>query len=387
MRVLAVTGIRSEYDILYPVLRQMQSSAKIDLKVVASSAHLSEWHGFTLQRIYDDGFEVVDCLDTLLSTNRITQRAKGIGLLVYSLSQTVERVEPDVMMVVGDREESIATAVVGNYMKVLTAHLAGGDDLAGNDDDPVRFAVTKLSHLHFPFAQAFADNLLRFGEEEFRIFAHGNPSLDNIRLTEEIDTRELSNRLGFEGLEPGGYLVMINHPVFGEAEGFQQMSAILSALEDFCTSNKLKVIGTYPNTDPGAYDIIRAIEEYQKKDFIQFFKTLPTVEFVNALRHARAFIGNSSMGILEAPYYKLPVVHPGNRQKGRLNAGNVEFTAYDKDSLVKALNKACFDETYRQQVAALVNPYGDGFAADKICQTLEGLDINDSRWYIKKKMI
>ena len=116
-KILAVTGIRSEYDIIYPVLKELQESENFDLKVVVTGAHLSDWHGFTVNKIREDGFEIVDQIDYLLMTNRKTQRSKGTGLLIEGLTQTVERVEPDFLIFVGDREESIATAVVGNYME------------------------------------------------------------------------------------------------------------------------------------------------------------------------------------------------------------------------------------------------------------------------------
>ena len=132
-KILAITGIRSEYDILYPVLKELHNHDNFDLKIVVAGAHLSNWHGFTLNKIEEDGFCIVDKIDYLLMTNRKTQRAKGIGLLIEGLTQTVEREEPDFLIFVGDREESIATCIVGNYMDVLVAHIGGGDPVYGND--------------------------------------------------------------------------------------------------------------------------------------------------------------------------------------------------------------------------------------------------------------
>jgi len=124
-KVLAITGIRSEYDILYPVIKCLRD-AGFEVKLVVSGAHLSPWHGETVRKIEEDGFEIADKIDTLFMTNRTTQRVKGVGILTYALSQTVEREKPDFLLVVGDREESIATALVGNYMNILTAHIGGG---------------------------------------------------------------------------------------------------------------------------------------------------------------------------------------------------------------------------------------------------------------------
>lgn len=385
-KIIAITGIRSEYDILYPVIRALSDDKRFDLQLVVSGAHLSDWHGYTLKRIEDDGFKIADKIDSLFSTNRKTQRVKGIGTLVTGMSQTVEREKPDFLIYVGDREEGIAAALVGNYMDLLFAHIGGGDPVYGNADDPIRFAISKLAHIHFTSAKQHAENLKRVGEEEFRIFWVGNPSLDNIRNTKTIKIEELRKYLDFE-IETRKYIVLINHPLSSEKEnsGFQ-MKTILKSVKVFCEKYNYKVVASYPNTDPGAYDILNAIEEYREYPSFKFYKNLSHDEFVNLMRNAGALIGNSSMGILEAPFYKLPVVNVGNRQKGRLNAGNVEFVEYDVNIIVKALEKTCFDGKYREKINELESPYGDGYTSKKIVDILASIDLNDKKWYVKQKL-
>lgn len=385
-KFLAITGIRSEYDILYPVLDVLRKDSNFEVKVVICGAHLSEWHGFTAKKIYDDGFEVADQIDYLLSTNREVQRAKGVGLLTYSLAQTVESEKPDFLYVVGDREESIATAIVGNYMNILTVHYGGGDSVYGNSDDPIRFAVSKLAHIHFTTAKEYADNLLKLGEEEFRIFNVGNTNYYNIHNTEYINLNRLSQILNFN-ISDGNYIVFIKHPLSSEVgKSYEHMKIALEALSVFVNRYNFKVLGIYPNTDPGSYDILKAIEEL-KNDSIVFFKTLERKVFINIMRNTKALVGNSSMGILEAPFYKIPVVNIGNRQKGRLNAGNVEFVDYDIQLIVKALERAVFDESYREKIKNIINPYGDETAPYKIRDILSNIDPNDKKWYIKRKLI
>jgi len=385
-KILAITGIRSEYDILFPVLDMLRKDPQFEVKVIVSGAHLSDWHGNTLDKIKEDGFEIADHIDNLLMTNRNTQRVKGVGLLTYAISQTVEREKPAFLLVVGDREESIATALVGNYMDVLIAHIAGGDPVFGNADDPIRFAVSKLSHIHFTLAQQYAENLKKIGEEDFRVFWVGNPSLDNIKNTRHHSLSELSQFLNFD-IENGRYVMFLKHPLSSEKEqSYEQMKVSLMALESFCQKNQFKVVAIHPNTDPGAYDILRAIEDFKGKSFVQFFKTLSREVFVNLMRHTKALVGNSSMGILEAPFYKVPVVNIGNRQKGRLNAGNVEFVSYDHSMIEKAITKGCYDQEYRDYVAQLDNPYGNGQTAEQIRAILASIDLNDQNWYIKKQL-
>ncbi|MFY9307885.1 MAG: UDP-N-acetylglucosamine 2-epimerase [Bacteroidia bacterium] len=386
LKVLAVTGIRSEYDILYPILKQLNDDPAFDVCVAVSSAHLSEWHNFTLKKIEEDGFKIVDKLDSLFMTNRNVQRSKGVGILSYALSQTVEREKPDFLFVVGDREESISTAIVGNYMNVLTAHLGGGDPVWGNADDPIRMAVSKLVHIHFTTAEAYSENLRTLKEDDFRIFNCGNPAFTNIRNVPHKTTAEISDFLSFD-ITDGNYVVLVKHPLSSEeGDAYEQMKVTLESLEEFCKTSNYKVVASYPNTDPGSYDILRAIKEFENKPFIKFNSTLPREFFVNLMRHTRALVGNSSMGILEAPFYKLPVVNVGNRQQGRLNAGNVKFVPHQKENILSALKEACLDENYRLKIKNLYCPFGDGHAPEIISETLKKIDPADKKWLVKSKL-
>jgi GDP/UDP-N,N'-diacetylbacillosamine 2-epimerase (hydrolysing) len=385
-KVLAITGIRSEYDILYPVIKVLSDDERLELKLVVSGAHLSDWHGYTIKKIEDDGFEIADRIDSLFSTNRKSQRAKGIGALLAGLSQTVEREQPDFLIYVGDREEGIAAALVGNYMDILFVHIGGGDPVYGNADDPIRFAISKLAHIHFAFTKQYADNLLSIGEEEFRVFFAGNPALDNIRNTHCLHIEDISNYLHFD-INENKYIVLIKHPLSSEKEdAYIQMKTTLVAVEEFCKETSIKAVGIYPNTDPGSFDILNAIKESEGSEYVKFYKNLPREIFINLLRKSLALVGNSSMGVLEAPFYKLPVVNIGNRQKGRLNAGNVEFVEYNNEKIKEALSKACFDARYRGRVRGLESPYGDGGASGKIKDILLSINRSDKKWYVKKRL-
>ena len=385
-KILAVTGIRSEYDILYPIIKALKDDLRFELKLVLSGAHLSEWHGSVIETIKSEGFQIADCIDTLLTTNRNTQRIKGIGLLTTGLAQTVEREQPDMMLVIGDREESIATALVGNYMDVLVVHYGGGDTVFGNADDPIRFAVSKLAHIHLTGAKRYAENLKNIGEEDFRVFNVGNPAYDNIRNIPQKNLTEISDFLQFD-VTDGNFIVLLKHPLSSEKEStYNQMEVTLKAVESFCINYGYKVVGIYPNTDPGSFDILNSIKTFEDRPFIKFFKNIPTDYFVNVMRCCRALAGNSSMGILEAPFYKLPVVNIGNRQQGRLNAGNVEFVPHDENEIIKSLEKACFNNSYRETVINIDNPFGDGHTTEKIIQILSDVDMTDSKWATKQKL-
>lgn len=385
-KILAITGIRSEYDILFPVLMAIKQNSNFSLKIVASGAHLSDWHGRTLSSIEKDGFVIADKIDSLLQTDRLTQRAKGVGLLTLALSQTIEREQPDYLLVVGDREESIATAITGNYMDVLVIHLGGGDTVYGNADDPIRFAVSKLSHLHFVFTKRYADNLIQIGENKNRVFCVGDPGLDNINSVEKMSFSRINRFLKWE-IKPHKYFVIINHPLSSEKEEtFQQMKTIIKSCEAFCKDSHIKAVGIYPNTDPGSSAIVHAINDRKELDNIRFFKTLPRAIFVNIMRNSLALIGNSSMGFLEAPFYELPAINVGNRQKGRINAGNVNFVSYNQMEIYRALENACFNNEYRKRMKHFKYFYGDGHTAEKIVKVLLHINPLDQKWHIKKDL-
>ncbi|WP_455949224.1 UDP-N-acetylglucosamine 2-epimerase [Helicobacter pullorum] len=385
-KVLAITGIRSEYNYLYPILKEFQRQ-EFDVCIVISGAHLSDIHGQTYKMIEEDGFRIADKVDCLLSTDRETQRSKGVGLLVVGLTQTIEREKPDFLLVVGDREESIAACIVGNYMNVLTIHYGGGDPVYGNADDPIRMACSKIAHIHCVTAKSYADNLIRIGEDSWRILWSGSTSYTNIFNTPILSIENLTESLNVD-LKNNRYMVFLKHPLSSELnESCTQMKNALMACCEFAKKHNMYIVGIYPNSDPGSHRIIEVIHQFEKKyNHLRFYKTLTRDIFVNLMRNALCLAGNSSMGILEAPYYKLPVVNIGNRQKGRLNAGNVEYVDYNEEDIVVALERACFDEGYRKRVQMLENPYGDENSCKKIVDFIGNININEKRWYVKTKL-
>ena len=329
MYILAVTGIRSEYDYLFPVLDELRK-AKHKVKIVVSGAHLSHLHNETWRYIKKDKFNIADKIESLLSSNSLSQRPKGISSIINGLTQTIERENPDIILVDGDREESIATAIVGNYMQKIVIHIGGGDPAAGNADDPIRFAVSKLSHVHCCTTLSYKRNLIKIGEEKFRIFNTGNPAYVNIDKIKKIKKEKLFKILKIKN-NYKDYLMLIKHPLSSELEDtYINMKKTLATLKEFCIQNKFLLICISPNSDPGSFEIIKAIREFSDENWFYYFDTLHRDIFINLVRNTRVLVGNSSMGILEAPHYKLPVVNIGNRQVGRLNAGNVKFTNYSK---------------------------------------------------------
>ncbi len=372
--VLGVTGIRSEYDIMSSVFRAIADHPDLDLQLVVTGAHLSETYGNTINEIRADGFVIADEIESLLNGDQASFRVKGLAIQLQGLVQTVARIKPDILLVLGDREEAMTTALVGAYMNIPVAHIAGGDRVIGNVDDQVRHAVTKLAHLHFVTNPESKERILRLGEQPFRVFDVGNPGLDRLLEVPVIHAPELTRRLGFTIVDGEPLVMLIQHVLSTEIDqAYEQMKVTLEAVREL----GIKTVLSYPNSDAGGQQMIRSIREYETLPFLYIAKNIPRLEFVNLMRRASCLLGNSSAGILEAPLLKLPAINVGNRQSGRLHAENVQFVPHDKDRIIEAVRKATFDLEYRVTVSLCANPYGDGQSSTRIAALLASTPLDD----------
>lgn len=377
--ILAVTGIRSDYDLMTPVYQAIQESPELDLQLLVTGAHLSPRFGFTVEGIEADGFPIAARIESLIDGDRGGSRVKGLAIQLQGMVQVLERIAPDLLLVLGDREEAMSTALAGAYMNIPIAHVSGGDRTIGHVDDQVRHAVTRLVHLHLATNSEAAERILKMGEQAFRIHTVGSPGLDRLRTTPRMPLHELEDALNLQlgGLRP---LVVIQHPLSSERQqAAQQMRVTMEAVNLL----GFPTVIICPNSDAGSRSMISVIEESRGLPRLCITRNLPRNIFVNLMRWAGCLLGNSSAGILEAPFLGLPAVNVGNRQCGRLHAGNVQFIPHDVDMIVSAVNKACMDYPYRKVVAACGSPYGDGHAAERIVQVLRGLTI-DERLLIKE---
>jgi len=376
-KVAVVTGIRSEFNILLPVLKQLQKNPDFKLGIIACGTHLVDAYGYTVQLIEREGFPIIDRIDYVLYSNTDAGRAKGLAILLEGLVNCVNRTKPDFLLVVGDREEAIATGIVGNYLKIPVIHIGGGDEAQKNADDPIRHATSKLAHIHCTTCERYKQNLIKIGEEAFRVHNVGNPGLDTIKSTEIVSRKELSSLIDFEiANEPEPLLLVLQHPLSSESDkSYEQMKTTMEAIYDL----EMKSIVIYPNSDPGSSEIIRAIEEFRDISYIKIVQNLDNVLFVNSLYHANCMIGNSSSGFLEAPFLKKPVINIGNRQTGRINAGNVIYVPHDKNKIIHVVNRIVHNKEYLQDIMDKTNQfyYGDGNSASRIVALIRRTDPRD----------
>ncbi len=370
--VLCLTGIRSEYFLQRPLFRAIMNHSDLNLELVVAGAHMSPLHDCTVRVIEQDGFPIVERVDSMLYSNRDAARLKGAGIQLQILTHIVDARRPDWLLATADREEPMMLALCGAYLNIATAHYCAGDRVVGNVDDMVRHAVSRLSHLMLTTHEEARRRLIRAGEEEWRVHNVGHTGLDRFVTAPVLDNNEMARRLNIAELSCP-YVVVIQHSISSEIE--------LAGLHMRETMEALRYIGLpafiiYPNSDAGSHDIITVIEEYRSLPGIHIFRNIEDDLFVNLLRGASALVGNSSLGFLEAPFLKLPVINVGNRQKQRHHAENVFFVPSNRNAIANQLRLILSDAQTHEIVERCKNPFGDGHASERIANLLAGIPLD-----------
>ncbi|MHC1783134.1 MAG: UDP-N-acetylglucosamine 2-epimerase [Anaerolineaceae bacterium] len=369
-KIAVITSARSDYSYLLPVMRKVQESPDLHLLPIVTGMHLSPVYGMTVNMIEGDGFEIAEKVEMLLSADTSSAVAKSMGIGMIGLAQAFERLKPDVVVLLGDRFETLAAAAAALPFAIPVAHIAGGELTEGMIDEAARHAITKLSHLHFVSTEAHRRRVIQMGEAPWRVINCGAPSLDNITCIDFLDKETLQQELGFN-LDPAPLLVTF-HPVSLEFEQTsRQMDEFLGALD----SCGMPVIFTYPNADVSNRVVIEAIQKYQLGHAnARVYVNLGIRKYFSLMRFAAAMVGNSSSGIIEAASFQLPVVNIGNRQKGRFHDRNVIDSPCVKDDISAAVQQAV-DPVFKAGLSDLKNPYGDGDASSLIVKILREIEV------------
>lgn len=370
--VAVVTVARSDYGVYYPVLRRLNGDPDFHVRLFLSGMHLSPEFGMTGKEVEADGFEIAERIEMLLSSDSPQAIAKSVGVGVLGFAQAFAHWRPDLLMVLGDRFEMFAAVVAALPFGIPLVHLHGGESTEGLIDEAIRHAITKMSHLHFVSTERYRQRVIQMGEEPWRVVVSGAPSLDNLASTALVGREELERRLGFSMSPPP--LLVTFHPVTLEYERTtDHVDQLLGALE----SVAMPVLFTLPNADTSGRSIISRIEAYvATHPEAKLVASLGTQLYFSAMRLARAMVGNSSSGIIEAASFELPVVNVGSRQQGRVHGPNVLSVPCETSAIAAAIQRACSD-AFRQQLKGLSNPYGDGHASEVIAQTLRQLPLDD----------
>lgn len=369
-RVLAFTGIRSDYDLMSGLYQKMARDAGMDIGLIVAGTHLSPTYGYSVQNVEKDGIPIIARIETLLDSNSAAARLKSAAILLQDCLHTVCDYGPDLIVYAGDREEVIVGGLIGAYLKIPTVHFFGGDHAAdGNVDNLVRHATSKLSSVHFVSHHTHKDRLIKMGEEADRIFVIGSPALDKFISCRWMDKKQLLKHMGQENWEE--YALLIFHPILGyEARAGDYFKQILAALR----AEKINAFISYPNCDAGNKDIIEIIQDISDDSQFSFYKNLERETFINLMRHASFMIGNSSVGLVEAPMIPLGAINVGMRQLGRLAADNVIFVDQDVDSIKQAIGQV-LSSRFSTMLKKLKPLYGDGHSVERALALLSSLDL------------
>lgn len=364
-KILYITGTRADYGLMHETLKLLDNDKSIQLEIVATGMHLMEEFGYSINEIKEDNFNLHIINQTFLRDDKQSMSI-FIGNLIKDLTELMIKLNPDIILLLGDRGEMLAGAIVASYLQIPIAHIHGGD-VSSTVDDSTRHAITKFANIHFPATEKSASRIKQMGENPENIFVVGAPGLDSIiKIKNNIDENYLKEKYKIKK----DFILVLQHPVSLEIEdSVFQISQTLDAV----TQTDYQVILIYPNADAGGRSMINKINEYE----IDAYKNIPHDDFIGLLGLASILIGNSSSGIIESSSFKLPVINIGTRQQGREKASNVLDVGYDFHEITDAIN-FINSGTFRNRLISCNNPYGEGDTSQKICTILKDIELNDN---------
>lgn len=375
-KIAIFTGNRAEYGLQYPIIKAIDKHELLKYYLLVSGSHLQEDFGYTKKEIEKDGFDVYGEVKLEMETDTLYSTAQAIGTGILSLSEHLNTIQPDFLVVYADRYEGLAAVITGTQMNIPTAHIEGGDITEGGAlDDSVRHAMTKLSHLHFTTNEEAANRIKRLGEEPWRVFNVGFPAIDLISEGNFATPEEIVKQYGLNLNKP--IVLFTQHSITTEyKDAKNQIIPSIEALKQLSKMD-IQVIITYPNNDAGGRAIINEILKIDTIAYpnIYIYKSLGRYNYHGILNlmgnnGIGVCVGNSSSGIKETPAFGCPFVNIGKRQLGRLRADNVVDVPYDSNEIIKACKKSIEDQAYRQICRSVNNPYGIGDAGKKIAKVL-----------------
>ena len=376
-KICLITGSRAEYGHLRWLAREIADDPDLRLQWLVTGSHLMERFGLTYREIEEDGFVIDEKVEMALADDSAGAIARSLGEGAIGVSGALERLSPDIVVILGDRYEMLAAASAALVLGLPVAHLHGGEVTEGAFDDAIRHAITKMAHLHFVAAEPYRRRVIQLGEPPDRVHHVGAPGLDNIDNLDLLDLGSLEGLLGFR--LGAGYFLVTYHPVtLQSGDPATPAREMLTALDAF---PERKILFTGVNADPGHDAIGRAIAGYARANPERALvrASLGTAVYLSAMKHAAGVIGNSSSGLVEAPALRVPTVNIGDRQKGRLRAPSVIDCTETAHSIRQAIERA-LEPSFPGVLEDAVCPYGSGGASARIKKLLKSTPLDDLTW-------
>lgn len=372
-KICIVTGTRAEYGLLRWVMEGIRNSPLLELQLIVTGMHLSPEFGLTVKTIEADGFCIDRKVEMLLSSDTSVGIAKSMGLGIIGFADALEQLQPNLMLVLGDRYEIFSAAASAMMACIPIAHIHGGESTEGLIDEQIRHSLSKISHLHFVAAEPYRRRVIQLGEKPERVHNVGGLGIDNLSRLKLLDRTMLEGALDFKLCDRN--LLITFHPVTLELNSaISQVKELLSALHDLKDTG---LIFTMPNADVGGRQIFSEIQKFCDHNLnARLYSSLGQQIYLSCIHHADGVIGNSSSGLIEVPSFKKGTINIGNRQLGRLKAKSVIDCDPDKQSIRMAISKL-YSREFQQKLPAVINPYGNGGASDAIIKILEKTSLDN----------
>lgn len=362
-----ITERRADYSKIRPVIDVIKKSKKFDYYLVVTGSHLLKKHGYTINEIKKDGFVIYKKFNMFYENEEDTPSTMtmAFGRAIFSLTKIIKSLKPDIIFSGFDLGGNFAAAIIGAHMNIHVAHLEGGE-VTGTIDEPIRHAISKFAHIHFTSNEEATKRLVKMGEDHRNIFTVGNPSLDTIKTIKFIPKTELEMEFKINLQKP--FLLVVQHTVTTEINYIDRyFLETINAIKEL----DIQSIIIAGNIDAGSQKIKKII----KNSKISYYENLPFVKYISLLYYSSAIIGNSSSGIMEAPFLHVPSINVGTRQEGRSKTKSIINVGYDKKEIKQAINKVITNKKFSTLIKKQKNQHGNGTAAKKIRHILEKLDL------------
>ena len=366
-KICVVTGTRAEYGLLRWVMERIADDPDLTLQIIATGMHLSPEFGLTYRAIEQDGFRIDRKVEMLMSSDTATGIAKSMGLGMIGFADAFTQLQPDMIVVLGDRFEIFSAVSAALVARIPVAHLHGGEITEGAFDEALRHSITKMSHLHFVAAEEYRQRVIQLGEQPDRVFLVGGLGIDSIKRLRLLERQEFEESIDFKLGRKN--LLITFHPVTLEAGTARvQMQELLAALSEL---QDMHLIFTMPNADTDGRELIGMAEEFvATHPHACAFTSLGQLRYLSAIAHVDGVVGNSSSGLAEVPSFKKGTVNIGDRQRGRLMAESVINCEPERESILYAINRL-YAPDFNQRVQQVKNPYGEGGASERVFHAIK----------------
>lgn len=372
-KICVVTTTRAEYGLLRNLIKNIDKDSDLQLQLVVTGSHLVSNFGFTVKEIEKDNINITEKVDILMAADSPEAISKTMGMALISFAQVFKEIEPDFLVVLGDRYELLPICLSAANFKIPIGHISGGETTEGAIDEGVRHSITKFSYLHFPSCETYRRRIIQLGENPARVYNLGDLGIENILTEELLSLEELEKALNYDLKKP--YMAVTFHPTtLGKAKPREEIHHILQAITSF---PEINFIFTKANADEGGSEINQIVEEFVKtsKNAV-VFDSLGATKYLSLIKHSKGVLGNSSSGIVEAPAFKVGTVNIGNRQKGRIKTKSIIDCRCEENEIKAAIEKV-FSHGFQKDLSKVENPFRGDNTAENIKNIIKEYLMND----------